>query len=433
LPYTIHDIANILDTENKISVTATIEHLLIDSRKIVFPSTSLFFALHSNRRDGHSFIKELHEKGVLNFIVLKSFDSSSFTNANFIFVDDVLAALQTIAAFHRSQFHIPVIGITGSNGKTIVKEWLNQLLQADYHIVRSPRSYNSQIGVPLSVWQINKEHTLGIFEAGISTVNEMSKLENLIQPTIGLLTNIGEAHSEGFSNKQQKLEEKLQLFAHCKQLIYCEETIADTALHTAAASFSWSRRNKNATLFIQDEQQSIKQTIVSFTYHNQSYRTIIPFTDAASVENGINCICTLLLLNYSVEEINNRIWQLQPVEMRMQLKKAVNNSYVLNDSYSNDTSSLHIALDYLQQQAGNKPKIVILSDILQSAADYQKLYTEVAATLTHHDVAIFIGVGEHICKHQSVFTSLHHSLFYQSTDELLEKLPHSFLKTVIFF
>lgn len=170
--YTVHDIVNILHAENKISTNATIEHLLIDSRKIIFPSTSLFFALHSNRRDGHSFIKELNEKGVFNFIVEKHFDASSYTNTNFIFVDNVLNALQTIVAHHRSQFHIPVIGITGSNGKTIVKEWLNQLLQQDYNIVRSPRSYNSQIGVPLSVWQLNKENTLGIFEAGISTVDE---------------------------------------------------------------------------------------------------------------------------------------------------------------------------------------------------------------------------------------------------------------------
>ncbi|MBA4196025.1 MAG: bifunctional UDP-N-acetylmuramoyl-tripeptide:D-alanyl-D-alanine ligase/alanine racemase [Chitinophaga sp.] len=426
--YTVHDIVNILHAENKISTNATIEHLLIDSRKIIFPSTSLFFALHSNRRDGHSFIKELNEKGVFNFIVEKHFDASSYTNTNFIFVDNVLNALQTIVAHHRSQFHIPVIGITGSNGKTIVKEWLNQLLQQDYNIVRSPRSYNSQIGVPLSVWQLNKENTLGIFEAGISTVDEMSKLEKIIQPTIGLLTNIGEAHGEGFTSKEQKMEEKLQLFNHCKQIIYCKEIVANTTLHTEAEKFSWSRINKNATLFIESERKDINQTTISFNYKNQSFQSSIPFTDAASVENCINCICCLLLLNYSIEEINKRIAQLQPVEMRMQLKKAVNNSYVLNDSYSNDISSLHIALDYLQQQAGSKQKIVILSDILQSSTDYKKLYTEVAATLTHHNVPIFIGIGDSINKHQTLFSSFTQSLFFQSTNEFLEKITHSFFK-----
>ena len=200
MAYTINHIAKILNAKNAISSNTLIEHLLIDSRKIIHSTTSLFFALQSNRRDGHSFIKELYEKGVLNFVVKTNFEVATYPNANFIFVDDVLNALQTIVAYHRSQFSIPVIGITGSNGKTIVKEWLNQLLLTEYNIARSPRSYNSQIGVPLSVWQLSKEHTLGIFEAGISTKNEMNNLEKIIQPTIGLLTNIGEAHSEGFKN-----------------------------------------------------------------------------------------------------------------------------------------------------------------------------------------------------------------------------------------
>ncbi len=428
MAYTIHHIAKILNTKNAIGNNTLIEHLLIDSRKIINPATSLFFALQSNRRDGHFFIKELYEKGVLNFIVKKGFNTAAYNNANFIFVDDVLNALQTIAAYHRSQFSISIIGITGSNGKTITKEWLNQLLLTEYNIVRSPRSYNSQIGVPLSVWQLNKECTLGIFEAGISTTNEMNNLEKIIQPTIGLLTNIGEAHSEGFTNIEEKIQEKIKLFKHCKQVVFCEESINKFIKNITAECFSWSRENKNATVFIQHEIKQEKQTILSFNYKKQTYQTIIPFTDAASVENSIHCICTLLLLNYSVEEINKRMLQLQPVEMRMQLKKAVNNSYVLNDSYSNDISSLHIALDYLQQQAGNNQKIVILSDILQSSTNYKKLYTEVAATLAQHNVNIFIGIGENIAKHQLLFANIQQSFFFYSTNNFLENFTHSFFK-----
>ncbi|MBS1578455.1 MAG: bifunctional UDP-N-acetylmuramoyl-tripeptide:D-alanyl-D-alanine ligase/alanine racemase [Bacteroidetes bacterium] len=428
MAYTINHIAKILNAKNAISSNTLIEHLLIDSRKIIHSTTSLFFALQSNRRDGHSFIKELYEKGVLNFVVKTNFEVATYPNANFIFVDDVLNALQTIVAYHRSQFSIPVIGITGSNGKTIVKEWLNQLLLTEYNIARSPRSYNSQIGVPLSVWQLSKEHTLGIFEAGISTKNEMNNLEKIIQPTIGLLTNIGEAHSEGFKNVEEKIQEKIQLFKHCKQVVFCEESITQFSKNIIAEHFSWSRKNKNATVFVLQENKNAKHTTLSFNYKKQTHQTIIPFTDAASIENSIHCICTLLLLNFSVEEINKRIIQLQAVEMRMQLKKAVNNSYVLNDSYSNDISSLHIALDYLQQQAGNNQKIVILSDILQSSTNYQKLYTEVAATLAQHNVNIFIGIGENICKHQSLFLNIHQSFFFYSTNNFLENFTHSFFK-----
>src|SRR6478609_7419543 len=197
--YTVKHIADILNAETiLINAEANIEQLLTDSRRLIFPETTLFFAIVTPRRDAHNFIAELYERGVQNFVVQKDFDATAFSNANFIFADDTLAALQLLAAYHRKQFDYPVIAITGSNGKTIVKEWLYQLLSPEYNIVRSPRSYNSQIGVPLSVWQMSSQHNLAIFEAGISQPNEMNKLERIIQPNIGILTNIGEAHQEGF-------------------------------------------------------------------------------------------------------------------------------------------------------------------------------------------------------------------------------------------
>jgi alanine racemase len=212
-------IARILEADAMISNDATIEQLLLDSRKINSPSTSLFFALKGPRRDGHQFIPDLYKKGVRNFIISEKINSSLYPDANFLQVDDGLQALQQLAAYHRGQFNIPVIGITGSNGKTIVKEWLYQLLHEDQNIVRSPKSYNSQIGVPLSIWQMNEQHTLGIFEAGISEQGEMLRLERMIRPTIGILTNIGEAHSEGFNDAEHKFREKLVLFRNCKTVI----------------------------------------------------------------------------------------------------------------------------------------------------------------------------------------------------------------------
>ena len=218
--YTIRHIASLLNVEAKLANgNAVIEQLLTDSRRVIFPETTLFFAIVTQRRDAHNFIAELYERGVRNFAVHIDFDVTAFTKANFIFTEDTLAALQSLAAYHRKQFSYPVIAITGSNGKTIVKEWLYQLLSADYTIVRSPRSYNSQLGVPLSVWQMNDDFNLAIFEAGISMPGEMQKLADIIQPNIGILTNIGNAHDENFISSAQKTEEKCKLFAGCDTVI----------------------------------------------------------------------------------------------------------------------------------------------------------------------------------------------------------------------
>jgi len=419
--YSIKNILSVVHASATIVTDSSIEHLLIDSRKIVFPSTSLFIALYGPRRDGHQFIKEVYERGIRNFVVKKGFDSSSFADSNFLEVEDTLLALQVLAAWHRKHFNIPVIGITGSNGKTIVKEWLYQLLQNDYNIVRSPRSYNSQVGVPLSVWQMNEQHTLGIFEAGISTIGEMLQLEQVIQPTLGIFTNIGEAHSEGFKNGMEKINEKLKLFAHCKKLIYCKETILPEFIEQFTDLFSWSRK-QSATLFIKEETKSTSQTTLEVVYQNQSYPLVVPFIDTASVNNAVTCCCVLLIQGYDLPVIAQRLLILQPIEMRLQLKIAVNNCHVLNDSYSNDISSLSLALDYLKQQSGDISTTVILSDILQSGLTDEQLYQQVAAELKQRNIHRFIGIGEKISHYHFILSqAVQQTAFYNSTESFLEQ------------
>ena len=340
------------------STTETvIENLLIDSRRLILPSSTLFFALKSERRDGGEFVGELYEKGLLNFVVERDFDISRLPSANFIKVNNPLAALQKLAAFHRRQFNIPVIGITGSNGKTIVKEWLYHLLQNDYNIVRSPKSYNSQIGVPLSIWQMNEEHTLAIFEAGISEPGEMYALEDIIQPTIGVLTNIGAAHASHFATQQDKLKEKWNLFKNASTIICTNNNEPITTFIKSRSSprlFSWG--DKDARLHIINIEKHEKETIISGNYKNNKVSVTIPFTDNASIENAIICWCVLLFLKVDSCLIEQRMKGLQPVEMRLQLKKAVNNCSVINDSYSNDISSLRIALNFYNSKPATSPE-----------------------------------------------------------------------------
>ncbi|MFC4232191.1 bifunctional UDP-N-acetylmuramoyl-tripeptide:D-alanyl-D-alanine ligase/alanine racemase [Parasediminibacterium paludis] len=428
MPYSIKHIAQIISASCAVLEEASIVYLLIDSRKIVFPETSLFFALTGPRRDGHSYIHEVYKRGVRNFVVSQKIDTTLYPNANFLLVNDVLKALQTLASHHRSQFHYPVIGITGSNGKTIVKEWLYQLLQGEENIVRSPRSYNSQVGVPLSVWQMQRQHTLGIFEAGISTVGEMEALANIIQPTIGILTNIGEAHSEGFANDEEKLKEKLQLFTHCQQLVYCKDALPtgnniEALLNPSIQLFSWSKKDI-ATVQITSETRLLNQTEIFILYQEKSFSIFIPFTDTASIDNAISCICVMLLKGFEIATIQSRLLQLQPVEMRMQLKKGVNNTYILNDSYSNDLSSLSIALDYLKQQSGSANTTVILSDILQAGIADDKLYVMVANELQQRHIHRFIGIGKVISKYHVVFNNIQQTSFYNTTDDFLQQATH---------
>jgi Alr-MurF fusion protein len=399
LKYTLSHIAALIGKVNAVADTV-IEHLLLDSRKVYSPATSLFFALKGPRRDGHQFITELYKKGVRSFVVSEEQDQVIYPEASFIMVKDTLAALQQLAIHHRKNFSFPVIGITGSNGKTIVKEWLYQLLHEDYNVVRSPKSYNSQIGVPLSVWQIEEQHSLGIFEAGISQPGEMERLEKIIQPTIGVLTNIGEAHNEGFADKQQKLAEKLKLFTQCPFLIAREADLAGHdkligALENKPKIFTWGPSSNNYVC-VKHIGKKETQTVITVCCGSSERQLVIPFTDDASTENAVTCYCVLLQLGISHNTIAKKMLHLQPVNMRLELKKGINHCMIINDSYSADINSLEIALNFLDLQRGYTKKTVILSDVLQSARKDEQLYHYIIDSLKKHYVSRVIGIGEHI-------------------------------------
>lgn len=418
-----------------------VEYLLFDSRKIFFPATSLFFALKGTRRDGHSFIPELYKKGVRNFIVSEALPPDDFPEANILKVDDTLKALQQLAAFHRRQFEIPVIGITGSNGKTMVKEWLWQLLHENFNIARSPKSYNSQIGVPLSVWEMNRHHTLGIFEAGISQPGEMENLNAIIQPTIGILTNIGEAHSEGFESADRKAEEKIKLFSNAKLVIYPgDDWQADKAVIMKHESvyhrtgrypfriFSWGKIKK-AELQILEVNKENSETEIIALYKNSEIAISIPFTDEASVQNAITCWCVMLHLGLPDGVIAKRMKLLQPVNMRLELKSGINHCTIINDSYSADLSSLHIALNFLRHKSGTAKRTVILSDFFQTGMNHEELYSRIAAELVQHHINRVIGIGLHISEHLN-FDTFHNGHlikreFFLTTEEFISHFRFS--------
>lgn len=399
-----------LHSAAKVTHDHPVEHLLIDSRKAFSPTTSLFFAIASPRRDGHDFIGELYRKGVRSFVVSKAAENTVFKEATFIQVKDTVEALQQIAAFHRAQFKIPVIGITGSNGKTIVKEWLFQLLHQDYAIVRSPKSYNSQVGVPLSVWQLRSYHTLAIFEAGISQPGEMEKLESIIRPTIGVFTCLGEAHSEGFASKEEKEKEKRKLFVQAQ--LPASLKVLRTFVTPEGTEIVATGSDK-----LQGEECSIK----------------IPFADAASIQNAITCWEVLLHLGYSQEIIAERMRQLVPIEMRLVLKKGINHCLLINDSYSADLSSLEIALDFLRQQHGGLQRTVILSDFLQSAETPAHLYEQVVRLLQKHQVNRVIAIGENISTWLPSFSkgSLLRVETYADTANFLSQVSYTHFKEEI--
>ena len=418
--YSVKQIASVIAADMSADSNLQVEHLLTDSRKIILPKTSLFFALKSARRNGQDFVADVYERKVRCFVVERNFDYCAYPDAIFLLVDNVLIALQQLVSHHRAQFDYPVIGITGSNGKTIVKEWLNELLETDYQIVRSPRSYNSQIGVPLSVWEMDKQHTLGIFEAGISTVHEMEHLAAIIKPGIGVLTNIGSAHNEGFKDAGEKLAEKIKLFSGAEYVV-AEAGIINPSL-LKAKLFTWSLSNANADVYITSIKKQPFKTSLSLIYQQHSFELSIPFSDDASVSNAITCISLLLLLGYDIATIESRLQGLKSVEMRLQLKDGVNNCFLINDSYSNDISSLNIALDYLKQQSGNKATTVILSDIFQSGVDDMLLYKRVADALEQRNISRLIAIGKHIGQATSLFESVVAKVeVYTSTENFLRQ------------
>ncbi|OJV50749.1 MAG: hypothetical protein BGO31_00880 [Bacteroidetes bacterium 43-16] len=406
-----------------------IQELIIDTRKIANAAHALFFALKGVLRDGHQFIAAAYLKGIRFFVVAEPVDEAAFPEALFLKVPDVLQALQAIGAQHRAQFTYPVIGITGSNGKTIVKEWLYELLSqcSPYNEqagpVRSPKSYNSQIGIPLSTWLMQANNTIGIFEAGISKPGEMEQAEAIIRPDIGMFTNIGDAHNEGFDSIQSKIEEKLKLFEHTKQLIYCKDQeqvhkSIEAWLQKRSASgkdpvqcFTWSVHT-GADLTISSIHTEGPSTMIGATYEGAAINIEIPYADKAYIENAIHCWACLLLLGMPQEDIRQLMQQLQPVAMRLQLVEGLNNCTIINDTYNSDYTSLKIALDFLNQQKGQQKKVLILSDILEVRQDKESFYAKVAQLLAQKGIDELIAIGPMLMAHQHLFA--HYGNFEQS-------------------
>ena len=427
--YSIHRVAEIVGgqlVENQDE--RRICDLLIDSRQLVSAEHALFFAIVSARNDGHKYIKELYDKGVRAFVV-NHLPENPCPEASFIMVENTLKALQSLAAYHRQQFDIPVIGITGSNGKTIVKEWLFQMLGLDYNIVRSPKSYNSQVGVPLSVWQMDEDNDLAIFEAGISEPDEMMALQSIVSPTIGVFTNIGQAHDENFISRVQKAGEKLNLFTKAKQLVYCmdyaeiQQVIIRSGIAEKVKLFTWSRKFEEADLFVKSVTKSEKTTCVECVYQSENLSFDIPFADKASVENAIHCIAVGLLMGYAPSCIAERLSGLTSVAMRLEIKAGMNNCTIINDYYNSDVNSLSIALDVMRHQHQHKRHVVILSDILQSGRNEMELYAEIAQLLKNKEVDTLIGIGEAISRQSNKFDM--ECYFYPNVAEFLAHFPFS--------
>jgi len=426
--YTAQKISEIVSGKllSTLKNTSLITQLLIDSRKLLNPSETLFFALVTDRNNGHNYINKKKKKGVKNFVISQPPKEDILNKeVNFILTDNTLTALQRLTTYHSSCFNIPKIAITGSNGKTIVKEWLYQTLKDDYNIVRSPKSFNSQIGVPLSVWQISEQHDLGIFEAGISNSGEMDKLEKIIQPTLGVFTHLGQAHAENFNTLPEKITEKLHLFYNVKHLIYCKDyqelhqQINNTPQLNNVQKICWSKKG-NANLLISRIETSLHDTTIQGIYKNDFLAITIPFTDWASVENAITCWLVLLHLNLSNNSIQEQMAQLSPVAMRLELKEGINSCSIINDTYNSDLDSLAIAIDFLMQQNQYQKKTLILSDILQSSKDLSALYKQVAEIIHSKSITRLIAVGKGISEHRQYFAP--NTIFFDNTDELIKNL-----------
>ena len=401
---------------------ADIVHLLTDSRRLADSQGTLFFAIPTKRNTGCRYVDDLYRAGVRSFVVPADSDVD-YPDANVWRVDDVVEALQQIAAAHRNQYSIPVVGITGSNGKTIVKDWLVQLLSVDRRVVASPKSYNSQIGVPLSVWQMADDHNIAIFEAGISEAGEMTALQHVINPTVGIFTNIGQAHDENFLTRGQKIAEKLQLFTHCDTLIYCADhkdihsMVADIESFRHLHCLTWGG-TPDCDLQLLDATVAENHTTLRLRRDGTDFDVAIPFIDRASQENVMHCIMLMLYLGYSPEVIADRCSRLMPVEMRLELNEGTGNSLLINDSYSLDINSLTIALDYLAHQQQHYRRTLIMSDILQAGIDEHELYGQVAQLLRQRGVSRFVGIGPALMRCRELFDDLE-STFYASTDDFL--------------
>lgn len=440
MSYSIEQISEIIGARRVGNASYTIDWLLTDSRSLSFPEATLFFALATKRNDGARYIPELYLRDVRNFVVseeafrrMQEGDGGGVqADANYLVVANPLKALQRLAQQHRSRFQIPVIGITGSNGKTVVKEWLHHLLSPDHRTVRSPRSYNSQIGVPLSVWRMDEEAELGLFEAGISEPGEMKALEEIIKPTIGILTNIGGAHQENFFSLQDKCMEKLALFKDCDVLIYNgdDEFISNCVAKSllSAREIAWSRKDLERPLFISKIEKKEDCTVVNYRYLDMDNSYTLPFIDDASIENSLHCLAACLYLMVPPEHIAERMACLEPVGMRLEVKEGKDGCLLINDSYNSDLVSLDIALDFLYRRSlsNNLKRTLILSDILETGQNAPMLYRQVAQLLESRHVERIIGVGKELGEYADHFGM--EKAFFPDTDSLLRALRKGTLR-----
>jgi Alr-MurF fusion protein len=394
--------------------------LITDSRKAVISEGAIFFAISGKHHDGHQFISKLYQDGIRQMVVERA-PTVVNPDCNILLVPSAVTALQQIVAFHRSKITVPVIGITGSNGKTIVKEWLYQLLSPEFKIAKNPASYNSQLGVPLSVWQLQNHHTLGIFEAGISTVREMANLEPVLKPTIGIFTNIGPAHNQGFGNIEEKIDEKLLLFKATDIVIYCRDhTLIHDAIRTMGIrALDWGADEKASVRIVKDKTgfRIISQT--------EDFFLQLPFSDLASIENCFHCVVVLMNFGFSAEKIQSRVSSLRAIPMRLELKEGINGCHIIDDTYNNDLAGLQVSLDFLAHQNQRSKKRVILSDIHESGLSDIALTKKVSSALSSAHIQHFIGIGPVLFSYQHDFPP--GSVFFRSTEEFLHNFDFNTL------
>lgn len=425
--YSVEKLSSLIDAKLIGNNKANISFVLTDSRSLCFPEETVFFALKSERNDGHHFIPELYRRGVRNFVVQELPDKlSEFPQTNFLMVADSLTALQQLAECHRKEFHIPVIGITGSNGKTMVKEWLYQLLSQNMNVTRSPRSYNSQIGVPLSLWLLNEQSQLGVFEAGISKPKEMIRLQRIIQPTIGVMTSLGSAHQENFGSLEEKCKEKLLLFKNAEAIVYSmDDEIVSKCVCTSdypALKLTWSMKDDTVAFYVRAIEKQNINTTIAYTWKNKvNGKFTLPFIDEASLKNAISCAVVALYLGLTPKELALRMERLEPVAMRLEVKEGQHGCTLINDSYNSDINSLDIALDFMNRRPDHKgrKRTLILSDILQSGKTESRLYEEVAELIEKRGVRKFIGIGTSLTHECDAFKNISEKFFFPTVADFV--------------
>ncbi len=423
MKYSIKDIASILGVgdENLSSGVGVVSHLLTDSRSLTYPEETLFFAIKTKNNDGHRYVAHLHSLGVSNFVVEST--EGLPAGANYLVVSNVVEALQRLAAYHRSRFNIPVIAVTGSRGKTIVKEWLYQLLSPDYNVVRSPRSYNSQIGVPLSLWDIDKATNLAIIEAGISQPDEMEALQMMIKPTVGIFTTLTDEHGENFDSHAHIAAQKAVLFRECDVVVHSADNdgIAQALQACDAKKMIWSELDESAPIYIENRTIVNRRTEVVYRYNGQQHKLDVPFINVNSVGNVMHCVAVMLHLGIPADEVAARVLKLTPVKTRINVVEGVNGCMLISDSYASDYSTLAPALDFMKRRATAQSKLtVVLSDAAHGAYPTEMAYAQIGELLRQKGVTRIIGVGDEISANASAFVC--EKAFFANTQQLLNNM-----------